>query len=105
MFNEITENKLKVTTQKDGIIFLIKVIPGSSRSEISGMIDDELKIKLSSQPVEGKANKECIKLLSKLLKVPKTSIEIISGDTNKHKKIFIKGNADELTEKLQKLLM
>lgn len=88
---------------QDAIIIQVKVIPASSRSMIAGILDGALKIKLNSPPVEGKANKECIVFLSKLLKVQKSSIQIIKGDTNKLKTISIKGNPSELKEKIIKL--
>ena len=67
----------------------IQIIPGSSRNEIISFIDNTLKIKLQAPPVDGKANKACIEFLSKLLKVPKTKIVIIKGQTSKHKIVRI----------------
>jgi len=104
MQNKSTDKKVKIKLHNDGIIINVKVIPGSSRSEIADIIDDVIKIKLNSPPVEGKANKECIVLLSKLLKVPKTSFAIISGEKNKNKTIFIKGNPKLLENIVNALL-
>jgi uncharacterized protein (TIGR00251 family) len=69
----------------------IKVEPRSSKSEIVGAYGDALKVKLTSPPVEGKANKELIELLSKKLKVRKKDIEIISGQSSKNKVVKIAG--------------
>lgn len=69
----------------------IQIIPGSSRNEIVSFIDNTLKIKLQAPPVDGKANKACVEFLSKLLKVAKTHISIIKGQTSKHKIIRIDG--------------
>lgn len=88
---------------QDSIIIQVKVIPASSRSMIAGIIDGALKIKLNSPPIEGKANKECVVFLSKLLKIPKSSIEIIKGDKNKLKTLTIKGNTEELKDKIKNL--
>lgn len=93
-------NDLKITKTDDGIKISVKVVPNSSRCEICGVLDEALKIKLDVPPVDGKANVKLIKFLSKQLGVPKTSIEIISGETGKNKIIFIKGNPEELTRKL-----
>lgn len=78
------------TEKDDSIIFNIRVIPRSSKSEIVGEYDGNLKVKLCSPPIDGKANKELIKLLSKTLKSAKSDIEIISGETSKSKRIQIK---------------
>lgn len=68
----------------------IKVIPCSSRNEITEeMADGTLKIKLKAPPVDGEANKELIKFLSKTWKIPKNSIQIKSGRTSKNKTLFI----------------
>ncbi len=74
---------------KDGLIIQLKISPNASKNAI--LKDDTgLKIKLTAQPIEGKANKALIEFLSKQLKVPKTSIEIIKGDTSKDKTLLIK---------------
>ena len=77
-------------TEKDGAIFFnVKVVPRSSQSEIVGELDGTLKIKLKSPPVEGAANAELVKLLSKTFGVSKSEIEIIGGQTSKSKQIKI----------------
>jgi uncharacterized protein len=83
-----------------GIVILVKVIPGSSKSEISDVIDGILKLKLNSPPVDGKANSECIELLSKFLKIPKSSIEIINGKKSKNKSVLIKCTEEYLKSKV-----
>jgi len=73
----------------DGILLQVKISPNASKNSI---IKDEtgIKIKLTAQPIEGKANKALIEFLSKQFKIPKTSIEIIKGETSKEKTILIK---------------
>jgi len=97
-------SKLKITKLENGIKLSVKVVPNSSKCEIIGVIEDSLKIKLDVPPVDGKANEKCIKFLSKLLGVPKTSITIVSGETSKNKILFMKGDTEELTSKLQNLI-
>ncbi len=48
-----------------------------------------MRVYVTSVPEDGKANKEVIKLLSKELKIPKSSIKIIKGKTCKDKIIEI----------------
>ena len=76
---------------KKELILKIKVEPRSSKSVIVGRHGDALKVKLTSPPVEGKANKELIDLLSKELKVPKKAITITSGKSSKNKIVKIIG--------------
>lgn len=73
------------------VTFEIRVIPRSSKSEIVGCHDGALKVKLTSPPVEGAANEELIRLLAKKLGVPRSSVEIIAGQTSKTKRVRLTG--------------
>ena len=65
----------------------INARPASSRNEIVGIFDDTLKIKVKAPAVEGAANKELVKFLSKQFKVPKSAVTFVSGETSKRKRI------------------
>lgn len=84
------ELKLINFSEKDkAIIFAVRVIPRSSRSEIVGEYNGALKVKLNSPPVDGEANKELITLLAKAFGVSKSEVEIIGGQTSKLKQVRI----------------
>jgi len=70
---------------KGGVEVLVTVVPRSSKSEIVCEHGGRLKICLKSPPVNGAANKELIKLLSKKIGIPKGRILIDSGETGRHK--------------------
>jgi len=79
----------------------ITVIPKSSRSIITLAEDGSIKVYLNSPPADGKANKECILLFSKKLKVPKSHITIIKGQKGRKKTLKIEGlPQDEIINKL-----
>ncbi len=72
-----------------GLIIKVRIVPNSSKNDL--ILEDEfIKIKVTAQPIENKANKALIEFLSKFLKIPKTNIEIIKGETSKEKTILIK---------------
>jgi uncharacterized protein len=73
----------------------VYVIPGSSVTSLEGMYGRWLKIKLSAPPQKGKANKELIGLLSKIIGIRKNKIEIISGISSNYKKIRINTASDK----------
>lgn len=75
----------------DGVIFQIKVQPGASRADISQVEEGALKVKLTSPPVEGAANEQCLKLLAKALGVSKSSLSISKGEKSRSKWIEVKG--------------
>ncbi|MBN2538458.1 MAG: YggU family protein [Deltaproteobacteria bacterium] len=75
----------------DGIVLNIRVIPRSSRCELAGIQGDALKLRITAPPVEGAANKECVRFLSGMLGIKKSQIKIIAGHKSKNKKVSISG--------------
>ena len=82
---------MKLESKDGSVTFSVRVLPRASRSEIIGEHDGALKVKLTSPPVEGAANEELIKILSKELGIAKAEVEIISGRSSKTKRIRIHG--------------
>jgi len=84
-----------------GSIIAIRVTPRSSKPGIGGWRAgadgrDELEVRVSAAPTDGEANAAVIKLLAKELGVPKGSIEIVSGETSRHKRIALPIDETEL---------
>lgn len=75
----------------DGIVLTLYIQPRASKNEVCGVQDNALKIRLTSPPVDGAANKLCREFLSGLFNVPKSAVEIISGETSRHKRVRIIG--------------
>lgn len=70
----------------------VKVIPRSSRSEVTGeMADGALKVKLSAVPEKGKANQELCEVLARHFQVPLRDVELVSGAASTRKRIRIRG--------------
>lgn len=72
----------------EGLIITLHIIPNSSKNDIiveSGFV----KVKITAQPMENKANKALVEFLSKRFKIPKTCIKIVKGLTSKDKTILI----------------
>jgi len=90
MWYEIKENE---------VILNIKAIPASSKNMFKEVLGDTIKIKIKAPAVEGAANRELIKFLSKTFKVPKNEIVFLSGETSKTKKISLPYN-----EKVKKFI-
>jgi uncharacterized protein (TIGR00251 family) len=82
-------------------IISIRVTPRSSKPGIGGWREgadgrEELEVRVAAAPTDGDANTAVIKLLAKELGVPKGSIEIVSGETSRHKRVRLPIDADEL---------
>jgi hypothetical protein len=80
---------LKIDEDMTGLTFNIYVQPRSSRNQVVGLHGNALKVKITAPPVEGAANKMCVAVLAKTLKVPKSAIEIVSGQTSKTKRVQV----------------
>ena len=78
-----------LTVSGDGVRLTIRVQPRASRTEVVGPHGDALKIRLSSPPVDGAANRELVAFLSKRVRRPKSAIEIVSGDRGRLKSVMI----------------
>lgn len=89
-------------TLPDGSILLkLYVQPRSSRNQLAGVHNDTLKLRLTTPPVEGKANKAVITYLAKRLHLPKSAVTIQSGLQSRAKNIVIT-SCDEM--KVRQLL-
>jgi len=75
-------------------MLLIKVIPNSSRNEVVGLENGELKIKINAVPEDGKANKELLRFLSKKVGISKTCFDLLAGETSRHKRVQVCGIAE-----------
>lgn len=84
---------------KDGLVVRLKIIPNSSRNELIWG-NEGLKVKITAQPIENKANKALIEFLSKTLKIAKSNIQIIKGELNKEKTLLISGIDEEKFKQL-----
>ncbi len=89
-----------IKTTNEGIIINIKISPNSKKNEIINE-GDIIKIKVTAQPIDGKANKALIEFLSKNFKIPKTSIKILKGETSKEKTILFATKNEEMLKILK----
>ena len=75
--------------QSDGVCLSVKVQPRASKNEIGEAMGDELKVKVTAQPVDSAANEAVLRLLAEVLDCPRSSVQLIRGNTSRHKQILI----------------
>jgi len=75
----------------DGCILTIKATPRASKSEIAGADPAWLRVRLQAPPVDGKANAALSQLFAKTFGIPKRSVEILTGDTARLKRVKLHG--------------
>ena len=79
----------------NGIRFSAIIQPRSSKNEVTGVYNDALKIRLTSPPVDGEANKACMRFFAKWLGISPSKVSIVQGFSSKNKTIEV----IDLTEK------
>ena len=90
-----------MSNQREHQVFLtVKVVPGSSRTEIAGAHGDMLKIRIAAPPEKGKANKALVQFLAKQLGIRKNAVSIESGQTSCIKQIRFDGPTQADIDKL-----
>jgi uncharacterized protein len=86
---------MRIKPCDNGIRFSAIIQPRSSKNEVTGVYNDALKIRLTSPPVDGEANKACMRFFAKWLGISPSKIRIIHGLSSKKKTIEV----EDLTEK------
>ncbi len=85
-----------------GATFQVRVQPRAARTAITGMIGDVVKLSLSAPPVEGKANVAVVEFLSEVFSVPRSAVQVVTGERSRNKVIRIAGRtAAELQQRLR----
>lgn len=78
--------------EEDGSVsFAVKVHARAKTNAIGGAMGEALKLSLTAPPIDGRANEACIEFLAKTLKVPRASVTIASGHSNRYKVIRVAG--------------
>jgi len=93
-----TGKELKRSISEDKFTLTVRVTPNSSTNVVSAGPDGKLMVRLTSPPVDGKANKELIKLIAKKLKIPQSAISIERGEHSRDKMLLIRGISRKISE-------
>ena len=73
----------------DEVIIEVTARPGTSRRGVIGASGDRLVIGVNSRPEKGKANDELIEYLAREMRVPRSALLIVRGETARRKTIRI----------------
>jgi len=79
----------------------VHVQPRASRSEITGMHGDSIRIRLAAPPVDNAANEALIAFVAEALNLPKRQVRLATGATSRQKVLDIDGiTTDRALERL-----
>ncbi len=77
---------------KNGTVLNLRVAPGAKRTSVEGPYGERaLKLKVSAQPVDGKANAEIERFLADLLSLPRSGVCVTRGHTSRDKTVLLRG--------------
>ncbi|SCB60304.1 hypothetical protein GA0061105_110107 [Rhizobium aethiopicum] len=90
----------------DHLRLAVRLTPNGGRDAIDGIEADgegetHLKARVTSVPEKGKANKALILLVAESLRIPKSSVSLVSGETARKKILRIDGDPEDLAKKLE----
>jgi uncharacterized protein (TIGR00251 family) len=98
------ESRLPARIAADGIIVAVRLTPKASSDAVTGVEESAdgwvLKARVRAIPDKGKANDAVAVLLAKWLGVPKSSATLVAGGKSRSKQVLVKGDANELMERL-----
>jgi uncharacterized protein (TIGR00251 family) len=73
----------------------VHVQPNAKKTEVLGLHDGALKIRLAAPPVDGKANEALVKFLAERLDVPKSAVTLTHGQSGRKKLFEVRGRTEE----------
>lgn len=90
----------------DRIFLTLHIQPGAKRTEIAGIHDGALKIRIAAPPVEGQANAKLLDFLKKAFDVPSSQVILKQGSSGRRKVVEIHGSRrspDDLVNPTEKI--
>ena len=88
-----------------GVVVFVRAQPGARRTEITGVHDGALKVRIAAPPVDDRANEALIVFLAKAFGLRRSSVTIRSGSTSRRKRVKLDGvDVDDARAVLASLL-
>ena len=97
------------TPVADGLRLAVRLTPRSSADRILGIARDDagramLKVAVTAVPEDGRANAALVKLLARTLDLPRTTVSVVSGHTNRSKLVHLAGDPPDLLARLSRTI-
>ena len=78
-----------LSVRGDGVLLQLSVMPNARRTEVDGLHDGALRVRLAAPPIDGRANEALVAWLAKSLGVPKRDVEVLRGESSRRKQVAI----------------
>lgn len=84
-------SELWVAAKGGAARFRVRVKPRVARSRIGGVREGVLDVSVAAPPVDGEANAELIRVLSRKLGIKRRAVRVVSGEASRSKLIEVDG--------------
>jgi uncharacterized protein (TIGR00251 family) len=78
-----------LSSRGEGVLLQLSVVPNARRTEVDGLHDGALRVRLAAPPIDGRANEALVAWLAKSLGVAKRDVELLRGDSSRRKQVAI----------------
>ena len=78
-----------LSSRDGGVLLQLSVMPNAKRTEVDGLHDGALRVRLAAPPIDGRANEALIAWLAKSLGVPRRDVEVLRGESSRRKQVAI----------------
>lgn len=89
-----------IRSHPDGAVLAVRAVPGASAAKIVGLHGDELRVRVCSPPVDGRANEEIVKVVAAAVSVRAREVRLLAGHTARSKQLVVALPPRELAERL-----
>jgi len=83
-----------LSARGDGVLLQVSVMPNAKRTEVDGLHDGALRVRLAAPPIEGRANEALVAWLAKSLGVARRDVELLRGESSRRKQVAIRVSFD-----------
>jgi len=73
-----------------GLVLQLRIQPGAQRTGVAGLLGERLKLRIAAPPVDGKANEQLLAFLAEEFGVPRSQVELVSGETSRDKRVVVR---------------
>src|SRR5262249_55278638 len=93
-----------VLARGDGVLLHVSVVPNAKRTEVDGLHDGALRVRLAALPIEGRANGALVAWLAKSLGVPRRGVTLLRGESSRRKQLAIDVDLETVSRWLEREL-
>jgi uncharacterized protein (TIGR00251 family) len=75
----------------EGLVLPVRAQPGARKTGVLGEQAGALKVAVTAPPEDGRANKALLETLREVLRLKRSQLELLSGETSRDKRFLVRG--------------